>query len=193
MLAELVSLPALPHLHHQGELFSTAPANSPNVTASRGQCELSFSHALESHQNQLYCAAGRGAGLILQAFQPLRGWASSPVLTSSGLAYPTASGGKGEGGHLPRTHTTSQQMRSRATYPALCCPRELKLSSIVASKGQDQLSCSYDPGAKLPQVAKGEWGRVAPPCPHHLTAGDWQGPALPCHTLRTSSPRFLPP
>lgn len=117
---------------------------------------------------------GRGAGLTLQVLQPFRGWASSRVFTSSRLTYPTASGGKGEGGHLPRTHTTSQQLRSRAScpiYPALCCPGELKLPSAVAIERQDQLSSSYDPGSSSPNYCRWQGVRREEYHPHaHTTS-----------------------
>lgn len=114
------------------------------------------------------------------------------LLSSSHIlraGFPTASGGKGEGGHLPHTHTTSQQMRSRAscpTYAALCCPGELKLPSAVASEGQEQLSRSYDPGASSPNYRKWQGMKGKEYYPHaHTTSLQMTG--------RASSPRFLTP
>ena len=37
IIAELVSLLALLHPHHQGELSNTAPASSPHTTAGKGR------------------------------------------------------------------------------------------------------------------------------------------------------------
>lgn len=44
VVAELVSLPALPYLHNQGKVFSTAPPRPPNAAISSRQGQLSSSH-----------------------------------------------------------------------------------------------------------------------------------------------------
>lgn len=44
MLAELISLPALPQKHHQGELSSTTLASSPSAATGEGQGQLSCCH-----------------------------------------------------------------------------------------------------------------------------------------------------
>lgn len=43
-LPEMLSLPALMHPYHQDEISSTAPARSPNATASKRQGQLSCSY-----------------------------------------------------------------------------------------------------------------------------------------------------
>ena len=84
--AELVSLPARPHPHHQGELSSTAPASLPNASLARGWAScpsLGFSraaHQLSHYHSQFYCAAP--LPIVLQ----LAGaWDRSPTLMPSRL------------------------------------------------------------------------------------------------------------
>ena len=63
VVAELVSVPALPYPSHQGKFSSTAPARPPNAATGRRQGQLSCSHALGAAYphpqllSQLHCAA----------------------------------------------------------------------------------------------------------------------------------------
>jgi hypothetical protein len=80
-------VPDLPHLHHYGELSSTAPDRSPNATISRRQGAL----LLSCHQDPLTCTHApepgplccpvKVQGPLSQVLQPMRGWASSLMLT----------------------------------------------------------------------------------------------------------------
>lgn len=80
---ELVSLPTLPHLHHQGKISGAAPASSPNAAASK-QSWFSCSHASGSRspqpltpQSALLCCPGEVRGSLSQEWHPAWDRASS--------------------------------------------------------------------------------------------------------------------
>ena len=125
----MVSLPALPHLYHQVELYSIAPATSPNATARKGQSQLARSHAVRPanphphHQGQLYCAAQlngtahspegsswQRSGSVLPFY--------SPDLRASFLS-PLAKVKRYKERHLFCTHATFWQTSSRTNLVLL--------------------------------------------------------------------------
>lgn len=81
-----------------------------------------LAHLHPHHRGQVYCAAQVGCreGIIFQALQQARGWASSSILMMLGPALPFAISGEGggrEGGYLSLAPATEQQTKGRAASP----------------------------------------------------------------------------
>lgn len=102
----MVSLPALPHTHHQGKLFSTALTSLPNITGikSQGRPVLLF-HTLRAGSSELtqtgpalLCCPGNVWGLLSQVLQLLRVRDSLPTLMPQRAAISPVADGKGGGG-----------------------------------------------------------------------------------------------
>lgn len=160
MAAELVSLTALPYLHHQDECFHTAPARPPSAAMYRRQEQLMGSPFTRTSCTILL---GPDAGPAL--LQGLSAIASD----RAGLALPAAAGG-GEKGITPPTHAISCQTSGGTSPPVLSPlgPAHLNplnhtshtllcrggagpaLMSAIAREGQGQLTHSYDPGVSSP-------------------------------------------
>ena len=115
VLAELVSLPALLHLHHQGELSSTAPARLPNANIGGRQVRSLSLMPLElNHQHQHLQGAGPA---LLSAPASERGrLANTPALKTPGPALLTVTGSERQGSvrPYPCTHTNPWQTSGRA-------------------------------------------------------------------------------
>jgi hypothetical protein len=92
VVAELVSLLALPYPHHQGELSSTVPARPPVPPSAGGRVS---SPALMPEPAPLHCQSSHGdyPPPPPQVLQPSRDWVSSPTHTlGTGSTVPLPTG-----------------------------------------------------------------------------------------------------
>lgn len=94
VVAELVSLLGLCYLHHQGEFFSTALARPPSLPSAGVSSAFLLSCPWDSSPTSMpsepapQCCPVKVWAPLAQVLQPVRCWASSPVLIPSGLAHP---------------------------------------------------------------------------------------------------------
>lgn len=165
---ELVSLPALLHPHHQGKLYSTAPAGSSNATAGKRQSQPpALRHHTTPPGPAPLCCPLKVQGLLSWMLQPVRGRASSPTLMTPGATLLPASGGvqQGWGGHLSPIQATTRSTDSdrvssskftlwdrhahnTCNQDQLYCASWARYSPTLlrtaSGEGQGQLSCLWD-------------------------------------------------
>lgn len=160
MVAGLVSLPAFPHYHHQGEHSSAALATSPNAADKQEQGQLTCTHTTRASSTILLrwgsgpallsAVVGKGQGQLshsrgLQTCSPTchrwQGGASFPhpdttwQLREMGSAL-LFSHPQGWFTFIPANTVNSTMMPRWGTGPILLC--------AAASEGQGQLFHSFD-------------------------------------------------